>query len=79
MSETLFLTVSGLTGMCFGVLTLEGVIICFSMRAGGSFRNPEVSVDMVLTADVMLIMGLFAVSTARAVSIRPVETVERNK
>ena len=81
MSETLFLTtVSGLTGMCFGVLSLEGVnnLLLSMGGAGGSFRNPEVSVDIVLTAlGVMLIMGLFAgiLPAVRAVSIRPVEAI----
>lgn len=81
MSETLFLTtVSGLTGMCFGVASLEGVnSMLHSMGgAGGSFRNPEVSVEIVLTAlGVMLVMGVFAgiLPAVRAISVRPVEAI----
>lgn len=81
MSETLFLTtVSGLTGMCFGVASLEGVnkLLQNMGGAGGSFRNPEVSVEIVLTAlGVMLIMGVFAgiLPAVRAISVRPVEAI----
>jgi putative ABC transport system permease protein len=82
MSETLFLTtVSGLTGMCIGVASLEGVnnlLQSMGGGAGGSFRNPEVSVEIVLTAlGVMLIMGVFAgiLPAIRAISVRPVEAI----
>ena len=81
MSETLFLTtVSGLTGMCFGVATLESVnsLLQSMGGAGGSFRNPEVSVEIVLTAlGVMLMMGVFAgiLPAVRAISVRPVEAI----
>ena len=81
MSETLFLTtVSGLTGLCFGVLSLEGVnkLLQNMGGAGGSFRNPEVSLEIVLTAlGVMLIMGVFAgiLPAVRAISVRPVEAI----
>lgn len=81
MSETLFLTtVSGLTGMCFGVVSLEGVnkLLQNMGGAGGSFRNPEVSLEIVLTAlGVMLIMGVFAgiLPAVRAISVRPVEAI----
>ena len=81
MSETLFLTtVSGLTGMCLGVASLEGVnkLLLSMGGAGGSFRNPEVSIEIVLTAlGVMLIMGVFAgiLPAVRAIAVRPVEAI----
>jgi putative ABC transport system permease protein len=80
IGETLFLTLlSGLTGMVVGVTTLEG-LNSFLKQLGdaGSFRNPEVSLEVVLTALlVLLIMGVFAgiLPALRAVSIRPVEAI----
>jgi putative ABC transport system permease protein len=81
MSETMFLTtVSGLTGVSLGVASLEGVnqLLLSMGGAGGSFRNPEVSLEIVLIAlFVMLVMGLFAgiLPALRAVAIRPVEAI----
>ena len=81
MSETMFITtISGLAGMCFGVATLEGVnkLLLSMGGAGGSFRNPEVSLDIVLIAlAVMSVMGLFAgiLPALRAVGVRPVEAI----
>lgn len=80
LGETLFLTfLSGLTGMIAGVVTLEGLNRVLSkMGDNGSFRNPEVSLEVVLIAlTVLLVMGLFAgiLPALRAVSIRPVEAI----
>jgi putative ABC transport system permease protein len=81
MSETMFLTtISGLTGVSLGVASLEGVnqLLLSMGGAGGSFRNPEVSLEIVLIAlCVMLVMGLFAgiLPALRAVAIRPVEAI----
>ena len=81
MSETMFITtISGLAGMCIGVATLEGVnkMLLSMGGAGGSFRNPEVSLDIVLIAlAVMSVMGLFAgiLPAFRAVAVRPVEAI----
>lgn len=81
MSETLFLTtISGLCGMVLGVATLEVVneFLLSMGGAGGSFRNPDVSLDVVMLAmGVMLIMGLFAgiLPASKAVSVRPVEAI----
>jgi len=47
--------------------------------SGGSFRNPEVSLNIVLIAlGVMLVMGLIAgiLPALRAVAIRPVEAIK---
>lgn len=81
MSETLFLTtISGLAGMVLGVASLEGVNSLLESMGGsnGSFRNPEVSLEVVMIAmGVMLIMGLFAgiLPATKAVSVRPVEAI----
>lgn len=80
IGETLFLTaLSGLTGMVVGVATLEGLNrVLTSMGDNGSFRNPEVSLDVVLIAlGVLLVMGVFAgiLPALRAVAIRPVEAI----
>ena len=82
MSETMFLTsISGLAGVSLGVMSLEVVnnFLQTSGGAGGSFRNPEVSLNIVLIAlGVMLVMGLFAgiLPAIRAVAIRPVEAIK---
>jgi putative ABC transport system permease protein len=81
MAETIFLTtISGLAGVSLGVASLEGVnkFMQSSGGAGGSFRNPEVSLNIVLIAlGVMLVMGLIAgiLPALRAVAIRPVEAI----
>ena len=81
MAETMFLTtISGLAGVSLGVASLEGVnnLLQSSGGAGGSFRNPEVSLNIVLIAlGVMLVMGLIAgiLPALRAVAIRPVEAI----
>jgi|TARA_B110000459_G_scaffold203206_1_gene258753 putative ABC transport system permease protein len=81
MAETMFLTtISGLAGVSLGVASLEGVnnLLQSSGGAGGSFRNPEVSLNIVLIAlSVMLVMGLIAgiLPALRAVAIRPVEAI----
>ena len=80
IGETLFLTtLSGLTGMVVGVATLEGLNrVLATMGDNGSFRNPEVSLDVVLIAlGVLLVMGVFAgiLPALRAVAIRPVEAI----
>ena len=82
MSETMFLTsISGLAGVSLGVMSLEVVnnFLQTSGGAGGSFRNPEVSLNIVLIAlGVMLVMGLVAgiLPAIRAVAIRPVEAIK---
>lgn len=80
ISETLFLTtISGLTGMVFGVATLEALNwFLRDMQDSGSFRNPEVSLNVVLQSlAVLLVMGVFAgiLPALRAVAIRPVEAI----
>jgi putative ABC transport system permease protein len=81
MAETMFLTVlSGLAGVSLGVASLEGVntLLTSMGGAGGSFRNPEISLHTVLIAlGVMLIMGIIAgiLPAIRAVAIRPVEAI----
>ncbi len=81
MSETIFLTtLSGLVGVSLGVASLEGVnhLLESLGGAGGSFRNPEISLYTVLIAlGVMLVMGVIAgiLPAIRAVAIRPVEAI----
>ncbi|MBC8150276.1 MAG: ABC transporter permease [Bacteroidetes bacterium] len=81
MAETIFLTtISGLAGVSLGVASLEAVnkFMQSSGGSGGSFRNPEVSLNIVLIAlGVMLVMGLIAgiLPALRAVAIRPVEAI----
>ena len=81
MSETIFLTsLSGLVGVSLGVASLEGVnhLLESMGGAGGSFRNPEISLYTVLIAlGVMLVMGVIAgiLPAIRAVAIRPVEAI----
>ncbi|HIG58316.1 MAG TPA: ABC transporter permease [Flavobacteriales bacterium] len=81
MAETIFLTtISGLAGVSLGVASLEGVnkFMQSSGGSGGSFRNPEVSLNIVLIAlGVMLVMGLISgiLPALRAVAIRPVEAI----
>ncbi len=80
ISETLFLTaLSGLTGMVAGVATLEGLNrFLAGMGDSGSFRDPEVSLNVVLLSmGVLLVMGVFAgiLPALRAVAIRPVEAI----
>ena len=82
MGETLLLTVLfGLVGAVFGVATVEGIDYALQTMPGmegGSFRNPEVSVDIVVQSLVtMVIMGAIAgiLPAFRAVSVRPVEAI----
>jgi putative ABC transport system permease protein len=81
MAETMFLTIiSGLAGVSLGVAALEGVnkLLTSMGGAGGSFRNPEISLYTVLIAlAVMLVMGIIAgiLPAIRAVAIRPVEAI----
>jgi putative ABC transport system permease protein len=64
-----------------GVGTIEGVdalLLSGSNMDGGSFRNPEVSIDIVLKSlAIMVVMGAVAgvLPALRAVSIRPVEAI----
>ena len=82
MGETLLLTVLfGLIGAILGVATVEGIdtlLETMPSMQGGSFRNPEVSIDIVLQSLLtMVIMGGLAgvLPAFRAVSIRPVEAI----
>lgn len=82
MGETLLLTVLfGLVGAVLGVATIEGIDYALQTMPGmegGSFRNPEVSVDIVVQSLVtMVIMGAIAgiLPAFRAVSVRPVEAI----
>ena len=82
MGETLFLTsLFGIIGAVLGVATIEGVdaiLLSSPGMEGGSFRNPEVSVDIVLKSlAIMVVMGAIAgiLPAIRAVSIRPVEAI----
>tara|TARA_B100000767_G_scaffold57982_1_gene53784 strand:+ start:5890 stop:7176 length:1287 start_codon:yes stop_codon:yes gene_type:complete len=82
MGETLFLTsLFGVIGAVLGVATIEGIDVLLQSSPsmdGGSFRNPEVSVDIVIKSlAVMVVMGAFAgvLPALRAVSIRPVEAI----
>ena len=82
MGETLFLTsLFGIIGAVLGVATIEGVdaiLLSSPGMEGGSFRNPEVSVDIVLKSlAIMVVMGAVAgiLPAIRAVSIRPVEAI----
>lgn len=82
MMETLLLTIiSGLVGAILGVATITGIdtLLASSLSMqGGSFRNPEVSLRVVVESlVVMTIMGAVAgiLPALRAVSIRPVEAI----
>ena len=82
MGETLLLTtLFGLMGAILGVATIEGINALLESMPdlqGGSFRNPEVSIDIVLQSLLtMVVMGAFAgiLPAFRAVSIRPVEAI----
>jgi len=82
MGETLLLTVLfGLVGAILGVASIEAIdALLESMPAmdGGSFRNPEVSIEIVVQSLVIMIaMGAIAgvLPAFRAVSIRPVEAI----
>ncbi|HBP45162.1 MAG TPA: multidrug ABC transporter ATP-binding protein [Flavobacteriales bacterium] len=82
IGETLFLTtLFGLIGAIFGVGTIEGINVLLERMPdlqGGSFRNPEVSIDIVLQSLLtMVVMGAFAgiLPAFKAVSIRPVEAI----
>lgn len=80
IGETLLLTFfAGLTGAIFGIWLIEGVAsMVADMPDTGSFRNPEVSFEIVTqTLLVMMVMGAFAgiLPALRAVSIRPVEAI----
>jgi putative ABC transport system permease protein len=82
MGETLLLTVLfGLIGTILGVGTIEGInqlLETSPSLQGGSFRNPEVSIDIVVQSlATMVIMGAIAgiLPAFRAISIRPVEAI----
>ena len=82
MGETLLLTtLFGLMGAILGVATIEGINALLEGMPdlqSGSFRNPEVSIDIVLQSLLtMVVMGAFAgiLPAFRAVSIRPVEAI----
>lgn len=82
MGETLLLTVLfGLMGAILGVGTIEGIkqlLETVPSLQGGSFRNPEVSIDIVVQSlATMVIMGAVAgiLPAFRAISIRPVEAI----
>jgi putative ABC transport system permease protein len=82
MGETLLLTVLfGLMGAILGVGTIEGInqlLETVPSLQGGSFRNPEVSIDIVVQSlATMVIMGAIAgiLPAFRAISIRPVEAI----
>jgi putative ABC transport system permease protein len=82
MGETLFLTsLFGLIGAVLGVATIEAIDAFLRASPGmdgGSFRNPEVSVDIVIKSlAIMVVMGAVAgvLPALRAVSIRPVEAI----
>jgi putative ABC transport system permease protein len=82
MGETLFLTsLFGVIGAVLGVGTIEGIdalLQTSSDMQSGSFRNPEVSVDIVLKSlAIMVVMGAVAgvLPALRAVSVRPVEAI----
>lgn len=82
MGETLFLTVFfGLIGAIFGVGTIAGIdslLESSPQLQGGSFRNPEISIEVVSQSLlVMIVMGAIAgiLPAMRAVSVRPVEAI----
>jgi len=80
IGETLLLTFfAGLTGAIAGVWLIEGVSSMLAdMPDTGSFRNPEVSFEIVTqTLFTMMFMGALAgiLPAVRAVSIRPVEAI----
>jgi putative ABC transport system permease protein len=80
IGETLLLTFfAGLTGAIVGVWLIEGVSSMLAdMPDTGSFRNPEVSFEIVTqTLFTMMFMGALAgiLPAVRAVSIRPVEAI----
>ncbi len=82
MGETLFLTsLFGVIGAVLGVGTIEGIdalLQTSSDMQSGSFRDPEVSVDIVLKSlAIMVVMGAVAgvLPALRAVSVRPVEAI----
>ena len=80
IGETLLLTFfAGLTGAIAGVWLIEGVSSMLAdMPDTGSFRNPEVSFEIVTqTLFTMMFMGALAgiLPAFRAVSIRPVEAI----
>lgn len=80
IGETLLLTFfAGLTGAIAGVWLIEGISIMLAdMPDTGSFRNPEVSFEIV-TQTLFTMMGMGAIAgilpALRAVSIRPVEAI----
>ena len=82
MGETLLLTVLfGLIGAILGVASIEAIDALLESMPdmdGGSFRNPEVSIKIVVQSLVIMIaMGAIAgvLPAFRAVSIRPVEAI----
>lgn len=82
MGETLFLTsLFGVIGAVLGVATIEAIDTLLQSSPsidGGSFRNPEVSLDIVIKSLVIMVfMGAVAgiLPALRAVSIRPVEAI----
>lgn len=82
IGETLFLTVFfGLIGAILGVATISGIDALLEsspQMQGGSFRHPEVSIQVVSQSLlVMIVMGAIAgiLPAMRAVSVRPVEAI----
>lgn len=82
IGETLFLTVFfGLIGAILGVATISGIDALLEsspQMQGGSFRHPEVSIEVVSQSLlVMIVMGAIAgiLPAMRAVSVRPVEAI----
>lgn len=80
IGETLLLTFfAGLTGAIAGVWLIEGISVSLAdMPDTGSFRNPQVSFEIVTqTLLTMMAMGAIAgiLPAVRAVSIRPVEAI----
>lgn len=78
ISESLFLTtLSGLTGLMFGVFLIE--MVNKSLPADAEmFRNPSVDFKLAITALVIIIIsGLLAglIPSRRAVSIKPIDAI----
>ena len=84
VKETTLLTIlSGLIGLILGVALVEGVRIALGGETqGGTFKNPEVSLELVLgTIGVMIIVGIIAgfIPALRAVIIKPVDALRSGK
>ncbi len=77
LSESVFLTsLSGLSGLMFGVLVIE-VVNKFVPPSDG-FRNPEVDFNLAVMALVIIIFsGMIAgiIPSRRAVTIKPIEAI----